>query len=39
VPEIVAYRGPDLFAPRDLVTPLTALLDHGPPAEPITLGV
>ena len=35
--DIVAYRGPDLFGPRDLATALTALVTRGVPAEPIRL--
>ena len=37
--EITGYAGPDLFSPRDLATPLTALLTSGPPADPVTLGL
>jgi 8-oxo-dGTP diphosphatase len=37
--DITAYRGPDLFSPRDLATPLTALLATGVPATPIPLGL
>ena len=37
--EIVSYTGPDLFSPRDLVTPLTALLTTDPPSPPIHLGL
>ncbi|SNY45463.1 NUDIX domain-containing protein [Paractinoplanes atraurantiacus] len=37
VPEIAAYRGPDVFGPGGLITPLTALLTNGVPAQPITL--
>ncbi|MCY1139344.1 NUDIX domain-containing protein [Actinoplanes sp. Pm04-4] len=37
--EITRYSGPDLFSPRDLVTPLTALLTTGVPAAPILLGL
>jgi 8-oxo-dGTP diphosphatase len=37
--EITAYTGPDLFSPRDLVTPLTDLLTTALPAEPVTLGL
>lgn len=37
--EIAAYDGPDLFSPRDLATPLTALVDHGVPAEVVALGL
>jgi 8-oxo-dGTP diphosphatase len=36
--EIVAYRGPDLFGPRDLATALTALITYGVPPEPVSLG-
>jgi ADP-ribose pyrophosphatase YjhB (NUDIX family) len=36
--EIADYRGPDLFSPRDLATPLTALLTSGIPAAPVVLG-
>ncbi|MFD8416516.1 NUDIX domain-containing protein [Streptomyces sp. NPDC059650] len=38
-PEIVGYRGPDLFSPRDLGTPLTALLTGGVPERPVRLGL
>ncbi|GAA4513973.1 hypothetical protein GCM10023191_081860 [Actinoallomurus oryzae] len=37
--DIAAYRGPDLFSPRDLATPLTALLAHGVPAQVVRLGL
>ena len=37
LPEIAAYAGPDLFSPRDLATPLAALLTAGPPDEPVAL--
>jgi 8-oxo-dGTP pyrophosphatase MutT (NUDIX family) len=37
--EIADYTGPDLFSPRDLATPLTALLTTGPPPAPVTLGL
>ncbi|SDT22663.1 NUDIX hydrolase [Actinoplanes derwentensis] len=37
--EIADYPGPDLFSPRDLVTPLTDLLTSGTPATPVTLGL
>ena len=37
--EIVNYAGPDLFSPRDLVTPLTALLTTGTPTYPVQLGL
>lgn len=37
--EIAGYTGPDLFSPRDLTTPLTALLTAGPPDRPVHLGL
>ena len=37
--EIVSYAGPELFSPRDLATPLTALLTTDPPPQPIHLGL
>lgn len=37
--EITGYAGPDLFSPRDLATPLTALLTTGTPAQPVQLGL
>jgi len=37
--EIVSYVGSDLFSPRDLATPLTALLTTGTPTKPIHLGL
>ncbi|MCE4941598.1 NUDIX domain-containing protein [Streptomyces albulus] len=37
--EISAYRGPDLFSPRDLGTPLRELLGTGVPDEPLLLGL
>jgi len=37
--EIVSHAGPDLFSPRDLATPLTALLTTDLPARPIHLGL
>jgi 8-oxo-dGTP pyrophosphatase MutT (NUDIX family) len=37
--EIAGYAGPELFSPRDLVTPLTALLTTGTPAQPVHLGL
>ncbi len=37
--EIVGYTGPDLFSPRDLATPLTALLTTGTPTAPVPLGL
>ncbi|MFE7134409.1 NUDIX hydrolase [Streptomyces sp. NPDC057638] len=36
--EIAAYTGTDLFAPRDLATPLRELLTSGVPARPVRLG-
>lgn len=39
LPEIVSHVGPDLFSPRDLATPLTALLTTGAPTQPIHLGL
>lgn len=39
LPEVVAYRGPDLLSPRDLGTPLTALVDEGVPGKPLVLGL
>jgi hypothetical protein len=39
LPEIVGYRGSDLFSPRDLATPLAALIADGAPAGPIVLGL
>ena len=38
-PQIAGYTGPDLFSPRDLATPLAALLTTGIPAEPTQLGL
>ncbi len=37
--EIARYRGPDLFSPRDLATPLRTLVAHGAPPEPVPLGL
>lgn len=37
--EIAGYQGSDLFSPRDLATPLTALITSGVPAEPVLLGL
>ncbi|MEU6795797.1 NUDIX domain-containing protein [Nonomuraea wenchangensis] len=37
--EIAGHRGPELFSPRDLATPLAALLAGGPPARPVRLGL
>ncbi|BAL88191.1 putative NUDIX hydrolase [Actinoplanes missouriensis 431] len=39
LPEITGYTGSDLFSPRDLATPLTALLTSGPPPSPMPLGL
>jgi hypothetical protein len=36
---IVSYAGPDLFSPRDLATPLTALLTTSTPKYPVQLGL
>ncbi|GAB3572456.1 NUDIX hydrolase [Amycolatopsis endophytica] len=35
--EIAAYDGPDVFSPRDLATPLAALLAAGVPDTPLLL--
>ncbi|MBW6439132.1 NUDIX domain-containing protein [Actinoplanes hulinensis] len=37
--EIAGYTGSDLFSPRDLTTPLTALLTAGTPDQPVQLGL
>jgi len=37
--EITAYRGDDLFSPRDLATPLAALIATGVPTETLRLGI
>ena len=37
--EIAGYVGRELFSPRDLVTPLAALLATGAPAHPVPLGL
>ncbi len=37
--EIVSYVGTELFSPRDLATPLTALLTTNTPTQPIHLGL
>jgi len=37
--DITGYRGTDLFSPRDLATPLTALLANGIPDTPVLLGL
>lgn len=39
LPDIAAYRGPDVFSPRDLATPLAALIAGGVPAGPVPLGL
>ncbi len=38
-PEIADYRGSELFSPRDLATPLAALIADGVPARPVPLGL
>jgi ADP-ribose pyrophosphatase YjhB (NUDIX family) len=37
--DIAGYGGPDLFSPRDLATPLGALLTDGVPDTPLVLGL
>ncbi|MFJ1806730.1 MULTISPECIES: NUDIX hydrolase [unclassified Streptomyces] len=37
--EVASYAGADLFSPRDLATPLTALITSGVPARPARLGL
>ncbi|GAA4587495.1 NUDIX hydrolase [Planotetraspora phitsanulokensis] len=37
--DIAGYRGPDLFSPRDLATPLAALIADGVPSRPVSLGL
>ncbi|MGF6941291.1 NUDIX domain-containing protein [Streptomyces auratus] len=37
--DIAGYHGPDLFSPRDLATPLSALVSLGIPVEPVSLGL
>lgn len=37
--EIAGYRGRDLFSPRDLASPLAALITGGVPARPVLLGL
>ncbi|WP_326614378.1 NUDIX domain-containing protein [Streptomyces scopuliridis] len=37
--EVASYSGADLFSPRDLATPLTALITSGVPAGPVRLGL
>lgn len=39
LPDIVGYRGPDVFGPRDLGNLLAALMTDGVPVEPIAIGV
>ncbi|WP_327091105.1 NUDIX domain-containing protein [Nonomuraea sp. NBC_01738] len=36
--DIAAYRGPEVFSPRDLATPLAALIAGGVPSQPVPLG-
>ncbi|MGW0496906.1 NUDIX hydrolase [Streptomyces sp. NPDC003007] len=37
--EVACYDGPELFSPRDLATPLTALITSGVPGGPVRLGL
>ncbi len=37
--EIAGHTGPELFSPRDLTAPLTALLTAGTPDHPVQLGL
>jgi 8-oxo-dGTP diphosphatase len=37
--DIASYRGPELFSPRDLATPLAALIAGQLPAAPVPLGL
>lgn len=37
--EIAGHPGPELFSPRDLTTPLAALLLAGAPDQPVPLGL
>lgn len=37
--DIADYRGPQLFSPRDLATPLAALINGGVPTKPVSLGL
>lgn len=37
--DIVAHPGPDLFAPRNLATLLTTLINDGVPHSPVSLGL
>ncbi|MFF3441954.1 NUDIX domain-containing protein [Streptosporangium sp. NPDC002721] len=39
LPDIAGYRGPDVFSPRGLATPLAALIADGVPARPVPLGL
>ncbi|SDM16470.1 NUDIX domain-containing protein [Nonomuraea jiangxiensis] len=39
LPDIASYRGPDLFSPRDLATPLAALIADEVPSPPVRLGL
>jgi 8-oxo-dGTP pyrophosphatase MutT (NUDIX family) len=39
LPDIAGYRGSDLFSPRDLATPLAALIVGRVPAEPVPFGL
>jgi hypothetical protein len=39
LPDIAGYRGRDLFSPRDLATPLTALIVGRAPVAPVPLGL
>ncbi|TXJ76325.1 NUDIX domain-containing protein [Streptomyces lavendulae] len=37
--DIAGYRGTDLFSPRDLATPLAALIDGGAPGSVVWIGL
>ncbi|MBQ0993015.1 NUDIX domain-containing protein [Micromonospora sp. H61] len=37
--EIREHHGPELFSPRDLATPLAALIADGAPTQPVPLGL
>ncbi|GAA4572534.1 NUDIX domain-containing protein [Planotetraspora kaengkrachanensis] len=39
LPDIAEYCGTDLFSPRDLATPLAALIAGGVPSRPLSLGL
>jgi len=39
IEDLAAYDGSDLFSPRDIVTPLAALITGGAPAAPLILGL